>query len=360
MSAEVAVIPSQQGWQADFSPSGAIRTRSERTGTRDLPLHPGAYVVSDGLSSYASWSQSSFPENTDGSCSAIAISVPAASPGVGTGVRIEFPFYGPYFGIRFRRDVNVVPFFDIDIDGVSYPVNARLGWLEQQGITSVLDGVCHYPIVDNLKSGEHSGAITVIGGAAINKLDIYGITVSNLAGTASIPGFGCQAGLQLALATGNTAWPNSNGIVSPKGISQVTYNSTYAAVVTSSTGATLGATSIPVVALPGALPAGATVVFPGPSGPVYCVLTAAAAAAATSITVVATTAAVVAGVFSSSVNAPVTASVLDVNGHPIATLIVQPGQPAIFPFSAPNTTSETYFSAASVASVINAHFVGRP
>lgn len=62
--------------------------------------------------------------------------------------------------------------------------------------------------------------------------------------------------------------------------------------ITSPAGALLGATSIPVAALPLALPAGAVLNFGTAAAPVWAVLTAAAAAAAVSITVSALVAAV--------------------------------------------------------------------
>lgn len=219
----VTIDPQIQGVQEDGSPSGAVRTvRSDGVGVW-VPIRNSDYVI-ENTGSTASFAESGFDYNMDGSGQGINISVPATS---GNGVRIWVPFAGRIFGVRWRLLSSAADRFTVVVDGVPVQVSGRPDRLVSEGIT--ISSLASQGIAithDNLDpTKQHTAEIIVtadVGGSA-RALTLFGWVLDKQAGYPEPRRVDYISVVPTACPTSATAVSTGTAGSKVKGIRQIRY-----------------------------------------------------------------------------------------------------------------------------------------
>lgn len=124
--------------------------------------------------------------NSDGTSSAVVITVPAYISGTQAGATLSRTIYGKTIGVRFLRS-SATPVFCIEIDGVCYTVNEPAVFNDIS--TTDSDGEAFIIIADDLQDGPHTVRLIVTSDpaiAAIQTLYLYGFLAERRVGYTDI------------------------------------------------------------------------------------------------------------------------------------------------------------------------------
>lgn len=125
------------GWRDSAIPGGRIATVREDADPVRYPFHVSSYYVEAAASGSATFQESAFTGNPDGTGSGFSVSVPGAS---GNGVRIYYPFHGRCFGVRWLA-AYTTPDFSVSVDGERVKVEGWPPYLTSVGVDTEIISV---------------------------------------------------------------------------------------------------------------------------------------------------------------------------------------------------------------------------
>jgi len=253
MSVNVAIVATPTGWIPSgqpANPQGTIGVDPVYGDLLSIPFETSQTNLDVTGSATASLQTGGIFSNSDGSGTAISVSVPAYN-GTLQMVRIWFRFTGTSIGVRYLASTN--PGFSCKIDGRAYKIPPVDLFLSSEQRTLV-DAENHYPICKGLNPKiVHHGVFTFCSPpSGTTTFVVFGLTVDQGAGYMLLPrcvGLAASANLTTVLTNVNlgTAQNTAKGFVgidySNNDVSSVTLTSsstTATGIVASNAGMVVG------------------------------------------------------------------------------------------------------------------------
>lgn len=182
MSVELAIDLYQRGVIDNNTVEGIQNVRLGRGNLIPVPMRAGEYYAAN-PNSTAQMQAGGMMWNRDKSMSALNLNVPISAAGDVTGIEIWIEFWGPAFGIRFRRSLAATRNIDVMVDGVVYTVDTYATLLAAEGSPGNTTGEGRVLVVDGLPEGRHTAVIVITASTSVVRaLLLHGILVDERAG----------------------------------------------------------------------------------------------------------------------------------------------------------------------------------
>lgn len=223
---QILIDPQAFGWEDTRSGAGRIRIVPTHGDLVPMALRDGHYAedTAGTASGTLNGALSTTTDQEGAQQTSLKISVAA---GLNNGYRLYIPFYGPVFGVSFRRASgagSTLTAFGLGIDGEWWKVDGYSAFYASRGIT-IQDSPALHAIVTDLGDGQHHAEIHVASDPTVlNPLTIFGFLVDRRAGYVPPVRSGFQT--SSTLTTANTVVSYGGSIYGGRTIRKILYCNT--------------------------------------------------------------------------------------------------------------------------------------